>query len=131
MASHQGDPGWPAYGPGGHTRPQMTTTPSSRFRGLTGAFRVVAYVEAVTYLVLLAAVVLKRVLDGPDLVGALGPIHGVAFLVYLYLVLRIREGQGWNLGRTIVVILASAVPFGGFWAGQHLNDTERTTAPST
>ncbi len=96
---------------------------------MTGAFRAVAYVEAATFLVLLAAVFVKRVLDGPEsLVTAFGPIHGVAFLVYLYLVLRIREGQGWALGRTIVVILASAVPFGGFWAGRHLAEPERTEA---
>ena len=99
----------------------MSTAPNpSRVGREIGAFRVVAVVEAVTYLLLLGAVVLKRVLDGPDLVSVLGPIHGVAFLVYLVLVLRIRESQGWNLGRTIVVIVASAVPFGGFWVERRL-----------
>ena len=99
----------------------MATRPSgSRVRGEIGAFRIVAVVEAVTYLVLLGAVVLKRVLDGPDFVSVMGPIHGIAFLVYLVLVLRIRESQGWNLGRTIIVILASAVPFGGFWVERRL-----------
>lgn len=103
----------------------MATTPSSKFRGLTGAFRAVAYIEAATFLVLLAAVFIKRVLDGPEsLVSVFGPIHGIAFLVYLYLVLRIRAGQGWGLGRTIAVILASAVPLGGFWAGRHLAEPE-------
>ena len=99
----------------------MSTLPNRpALRGEVGAFRVVAVVEAVTYLVLLGAVVLKRVLDGPDLVSVLGPVHGIAFLVYLVLVLRIREGQGWDLGRTIVVILASAVPFGGFCVERRL-----------
>lgn len=107
---------------GGHTRPVATPARASRFGGETGAFRAVAYVEAVTYLVLLAAVFLYRVLDGADFVGVLGPIHGIAFLVYLALVLRIREGQGWGLGTTILVIVAAAVPFGGFWAGHHLKD---------
>ena len=99
----------------------MSTLPNRyALRGEVGAFRVVAVVEAVTYLVLLGAVVLKRVLDGPDLVSVLGPVHGIAFLVYLVRVLRIREGQGWDLGRTIVVILLSAVPFGGFWVERRL-----------
>ncbi len=97
----------------------------SRLRGETGAFRIVAVVEAVTYLVLLGAVVLYRVLDGPDFIGFLGPVHGIAFLVYLVLVLRIRERQGWNLGRTIVVILAAAVPLGGFWVERRLVSDER------
>ncbi len=94
-------------------------TPTER-----SAFRLVAVVEAVTYLVLLAAVLLYRVFDGPDYIGFLGPVHGIAFLVYLVLVLRVREGQGWGFWRTIVVILAAAVPFGGFWAGRHLVDEE-------
>ncbi|HWC10326.1 MAG TPA: DUF3817 domain-containing protein [Acidimicrobiales bacterium] len=99
----------------------MATRPKgSGLRGQIGAFRVVAVVEAVTYLVLLGAVVLYRVLDGPDFIGILGPVHGIAFLVYLVLVLRIRESQDWNLGRTIVVILAAAVPFGGFWVERRL-----------
>ncbi len=88
--------------------------------GLVAAFRAVAFFEAATYLLLLAAVVLYRVLEGPDFIGILGPIHGIAFLVYFFLVLRIREGQGWSLWRTIVVVLAAAVPLGGFWAGRHL-----------
>jgi integral membrane protein len=90
-------------------------------------FKAVAVVEAATYLVLLAAVVLYRVLDGPDFIGVLGPIHGIAFLVYLFLTLRIREGQGWGFWRTIVVIVAAAIPFGGFWAGRYVQES---TAPA-
>ncbi len=99
-------------------------TPPSRpaLRGPTAAFRAVAYFEAATYLLLLAAVVLYRVFDGPDFIGVLGPIHGIAFLVYFVLVLQIREGQGWNLWRTLVVVIAAAIPLGGFWAGRHLKD---------
>ncbi|HEX2191796.1 MAG TPA: DUF3817 domain-containing protein [Acidimicrobiales bacterium] len=97
---------------------------NSKLRGEIGAFRVVAVVEAVTYLVLLGAVVLYRVLDGPDFISVLGPVHGIAFLVYLVLVLRIRESQGWNLGRTLVVIIAAAIPFGGFWVERRLVSDE-------
>lgn len=90
------------------------------------AFRVVAVVEAVTYLVLLGAVVLYRVLDGPDFIGLMGPVHGIAFLVYLVLALRIRASQGWGVGRTVIVIVAAALPFGGFWVERSLvTDTRR------
>lgn len=100
------------------------TTPStaSRYRGLTGAFRAVAWLEAVTYLVLLVGVVIYRVLDGPDFIGVMGPIHGVLFLAYLLLVLRIRQDQGWGLWQTAVIVVASALPLGGFWAGRHARD---------
>ena len=106
-----------------------TRSGTSQLRGETGAFRVVAVVEAVTYLLLLAAVFVKRVLDSTDIVPVLGPIHGIAFLVYLLLVLRIRGDQGWGLGRTILVIVASAIPLGGFWAGRHVKEPDQ--APAT
>lgn len=83
-------------------------------------FRLVAFVEAATYLALLSAVVLYRVLDGPDFIGALGPVHGIVFLVYFVLVLKVRESQGWGLGRTLLVLIASALPFGGFVVGRDL-----------
>lgn len=96
----------------------------SRLGRATAAFRAIAFFEAVTYLLLLAAVVVYRLLDGPDFIGVLGPIHGIAFLVYLFLVIAIRQDQGWGLWRTIVVLVASAVPLGGFWAGRHLVEDE-------
>jgi integral membrane protein len=102
-----------------------------RLGGATGAFRAIAYFEAVTYLLLLAAVVVYRLLDGPDFIGLLGPIHGIAFLVYFFLVLVIRKDQGWGLWRTIVVLVASALPLGGFWAGRHLDERAGPSAATT
>jgi integral membrane protein len=87
---------------------------------VTSSFRTAAYVEAVSFLALLAASFVKRVIDGPDLVPVMGPIHGVIFLVYLVLALKVRDGQGWGLGRTIWVIVAAAIPFGGFFVGRDL-----------
>ena len=87
---------------------------------MTSKFRTVAYIEAVTFLVLLGASFVKRVLDGPDLVPVFGSIHGVVFLVYVILVLKVRDGQGWGLGRTIWVIVAAAIPLGGFFVGRDL-----------
>ncbi len=83
-------------------------------------FRIVAYAEAATFLILLVCVVVKRVFHGPDMVSVMGPLHGILFLVYFVLVLKIRPSQGWNLGKTILVIVASALPFGGFFVGSHL-----------
>jgi len=90
---------------------------------MIGRFRLVAYAEAVTFLILLAGVVVKRGLDGSDVgVRVMGPIHGIVFLVYVVMVLQVRASQAWNLGQTILVIVASAIPFGGFFVGRHLDD---------
>ncbi|MGH9225314.1 MAG: DUF3817 domain-containing protein [Acidimicrobiales bacterium] len=95
----------------------MATTTNDRD---AAAFRVTAYVEALTYLVLLAFVVVYRVFDGLDLIRVPGLVHGIVVLVYFVMVLRIRESQGWGAGETLLILLASALPFGGFWAGRHL-----------
>lgn len=88
--------------------------------GLTEKFRLVAYAEAVSYLALLSAVVLYRVFDGPDYVGFLGPLHGIIFLALAILVLKVRESQGWGVGRTVLVLIAASLPFGGFLVGRDL-----------
>lgn len=96
---------------------------------MTSKFRIAALVEAVTYLVLLSAVFVKRVLDGGDAVRVLGPIHGIAFLVYFVLVLMVREEQGWTGGQTLIVLIASALPFGGFVVNQRMvRDPDAATA---
>ena len=82
---------------------------------MTSKFRLVALAEAVSYLALLAATVVKRGLDGPDLVSVLGPIHGILFLAYVLLALLIRDEQGWSVGPTILVLVLSALPFGAVY----------------
>ena len=81
---------------------------------MTSKFRTVALLEAISYLALLVAAFVKRVIEGPDVVPVLGPIHGILFLAYLLLTLMIRDEQGWTLGQTLIVLIASAVPFGAF-----------------
>lgn len=87
---------------------------------MTAKFRLVAFFEAVSYLLLLCAVFVKRVLDGPDGVSVLGPIHGIAFLAYLLLTLLVRQEQGWTPWQTIIVLVASALPFGGLVVNQRM-----------
>ena len=47
-------------------------------------------------------------------------VHGIIFLIYVILVLKVRPEQGWGVGRTIWVIVAAAIPFGGFFVGRDL-----------
>ena len=95
---------------------------------MTSKFRMVALIEAVSYLALLVATFFKRVVEGPDLVPVLGPIHGILFLAYVLLTLLVREEQGWSLGQTLLVLVASAVPFGAFVVNSRM---VHDPAPST
>ena len=76
--------------------------------------RWVALAEATSFLALLVASYLKHSDRGEVGVQVLGPIHGILFLAYVLLALLVREEQRWTPWQTIVVIVASAVPFGAF-----------------
>lgn len=91
---------------------------------MVAAFRTSAYVEAISYLALLVAAVVKRAMESTDLVPVLGPIHGLVFLVYVALALKVKEGQEWGLGRTVWVVVAAALPFGGFLVGRDLKPAD-------
>lgn len=97
---------------------------------MTSKFRIVALIEAISFLALLAATVFHRVLDGSDAgVNVLGPVHGMLFLAYVLLALLVREEQGWSVGQTLIVIVASAIPFGAFVVNAKMvRDPASTTA---
>jgi len=78
-------------------------------------FRIIAIAEATSYLVLLMAVLSKRVFDGPDFVPLIGPVHGVVFLVFFFQLIVVKAEQKWGLGRALIVLGAALVPFGGFF----------------
>lgn len=96
---------------------------------MTSKFRIVALLEAVSYLALLSATIFYRVLDGSHAgVSVMGPIHGMLFLAYVLLALLIREEQGWTVGQTILVLVLSALPFGAVYVH---NKMVREPAPTT
>lgn len=76
--------------------------------------RIIAVVEAVSYLALLVAVVAKRVFAQPGGVTVIGPIHGVIFLAYVAAVIFAREERHWDGLTTLACIVASVIPFGGY-----------------
>lgn len=79
--------------------------------------KVAAFVEACSYLILLTCVIAKYAFDAPGEGGVpiMGPTHGTIFLAYAALVLLGREEQRWGGGQTLLALVLSAVPFGGFY----------------
>jgi integral membrane protein len=77
-------------------------------------FRIIALAETISWLVMLAAVVAKRVFSVEAATAAIGPIHGVVFLVYLTGVVFLREELDWSGRRTVVAVLAAVVPLGAY-----------------
>ena len=79
-------------------------------------FRLVAVAEAMSWLLLIVATIVKYAVDSPWGVHVMGPIHGGLFLAYVLLALEVRRRLNWN-GRTLLLVLAESIlPGGGFLA---------------
>lgn len=77
-------------------------------------FKVVAFFEATTFLMLLTSSVLKRTSDFDAGVTILGPIHGLLFLAYVWMVYNLREPMAWDRKVTFWIVAGAMLPFGGY-----------------
>ena len=96
----------------------MSDTTVAPRLAVTRWFRVVAVVEAISWLLLIVATVVKYSADAPLGVHIMGPIHGVLFLAYVVLALEVRRRLRWDGRTTLIVLAESIVPGGGFLAAR-------------
>lgn len=76
-------------------------------------FRKVAFAEGLSYLVLLfLAMPLKYIWDIPQAVRLVGMIHGVLFILYIWILIRVWINRKWKFSRATIAVIASLVPFG-------------------
>ncbi len=79
------------------------------------SLRIAALIEGATLLILIGvAVPLKHVADLPIVVSVMGPIHGMAFLAYLWMVFSAVSGESWTKGEIARLLLGALIPFGAF-----------------
>ena len=109
------------------------TVPAVSLPSVARLLRAVSLIEAVSYLVLLTCVVAKYAFDAPGEGGVpiMGPTHGTIFLIFAVLVLVGREEQGWNGGQTLLALVLSAVPLGGFYIERKMIQVPGPNAPAT
>jgi len=80
------------------------------------AFRIIAFLEGLSYILLLfIATPIKYIAGDPSYVKLLGMPHGLLFIGYIILALVIRSEQQWDRKKTILVLLAAIIPFGTFY----------------
>ena len=79
-----------------------------------GRLRLLGLLEGVSLLVLVGiAVPMKYTYDDPSLVKAIGPVHGLLFLLFVLNALQVGVEQHWKFANTTwKVLLASIIPFG-------------------
>ena len=79
-------------------------------------FRIVSFLEGVSYLLLLfIAVPIKYFQGDVSYVKMLGMPHGILFMSYVVLAIVIQKQMKWNLKNLGIIILASVIPFGTFY----------------
>jgi len=80
------------------------------------AFKIVSYLEGISYILLLfVGVPLKHVWQNDILVKKLGMPHGLLFVAYIFMAIVVRQMLKWDNKTFITVLIASIVPFGTFY----------------
>tara|TARA_B100000768_G_scaffold75271_1_gene71960 strand:- start:126 stop:401 length:276 start_codon:yes stop_codon:yes gene_type:complete len=83
---------------------------------MKGIFRIIAFLEGVSYILLLfIAVPIKYSLGDSTYVKLLGMPHGVLFVAYLLFAIIIKNNEKWNKTELFIVLICSIVPFGTFY----------------
>lgn len=84
---------------------------------LLTVFRLVAFLEGLSYILLLfIAVPIKYFSNDPQYVKLLGMPHGLLFVGYIVLAILLGTELKWNRNTFFYVLLASIIPFGTFYA---------------
>ena len=99
------------------------------FKTNIGRLRVIGFLEGISLLVLVfIAVPLKYISHDPQLVKALGPIHGALFLLFIFNTLSVAVAEGWKFRQiTWKVLLACIIPFGTFYIDHKILKVQSTT----
>jgi integral membrane protein len=82
-------------------------------------FRIVSYLEGISYLLLLfVGVPLKHFGGNEIIVKMLGMPHGILFIGYILLAFFIKPFFNWDKKTFYSILAASVIPFGTFYADQ-------------
>jgi len=87
-------------------------------------FRAVAVTEAITWLGLLAGMLVKYVPEAPFEgevgVQVFGPLHGIAFVAYCVATVAVAVDQRWSAGRTALGLVSAVPPLMTVWFDRHV-----------
>ncbi len=91
--------------------------------------RLAALVEGVTLVLLvLVAVPAKHLFGVPVATKVMGPVHGLAFVGYVWMLLATVSGGSWHPGEILRLMTAAFVPFGALHSTRLLRRKEAELA---
>lgn len=79
-------------------------------------FKIVAFLEGLSYILLLfVAVPLKYMAGNEVFVKSLGMPHGVLFIGYVIIAFLLKDEMKWDTKNFLIILVCSLLPFGTFW----------------
>ena len=91
------------------------TAPTADDRRQLDRMRIASILEATTLAILVfVAVPLKHVFGMPQAVSIMGPVHGLAFLFYIWMLIQSHFQIGWTGREWVRMILCAFIPLAGF-----------------
>ncbi|MDG1198587.1 MAG: DUF3817 domain-containing protein [Actinomycetota bacterium] len=81
--------------------------------------------EAISWLFLIAATLVKYLYSYELGVSIIGPIHGVLYLVYIAAIARWFRELNWNVQKAILAAVLGVLPLGGFIVDKWVTSSEQ------
>ncbi|OMF24835.1 hypothetical protein BK133_22335 [Paenibacillus sp. FSL H8-0548] len=79
-----------------------------------GRFRIIGFLEGVSFILLLIAMPFKYFADLPLGVTVIGSLHGLLFVLYAFALLHVWIVHRWSFLKALIAFIASFLPFGTF-----------------
>lgn len=80
------------------------------------SFKIIAFLEGVSYLLLLFVAVPIKYMAGQEyLVKMFVMPHGLLFVAYLIMAFLLKDDMKWDTKNLLIVLVCSILPFGTFW----------------
>ena len=90
---------------------------SELIKSALGRLRIIAFLEGISYLVLLGiAMPLKYLVGIPQVVRVVGMAHGVLFVLFVLLLIQVAIEKSWSFKKSALSFASSLIPFGTFYA---------------
>jgi len=94
--------------------------------GIVKRFRMISLTEGISMVVLVfVAMPLKWIFDLPDMVTYVGWIHGVLFILYIFVLFPTSRKLRWSFQNAMFALIAAVLPFGPFLFDRKLRKQEK------
>ena len=92
---------------------------------LIGKFRIIGFIEGISYLVLLfIAMPLKYLMGIAIATKIVGMTHGMLFIIFLILLMQAAQIHKFSAKDSAIFFIASLIPFGTFFTDKRLGELE-------